>query len=89
MRTVAENETERVAPVQSATTYRIHIPRGRALVCLPTDYETLEEAKLAFEIDSGEARWCFIGPYEPESDAPLYIVHGMVGEDAVLWKSVV
>lgn len=66
--------------------YRIHVPRGGGLARLPEDYETIDEATLAFELDPGDVPWCFIGRHEPGQD--LFVLRGVVQASRVTWRPV-
>jgi hypothetical protein len=81
-------------PTTSAPRYRIHLPQGRELVPLPSTYETLEQAKEAFEVINDVARWCLIGADQPGTnagllgrEAPAFVVQGRVDGDRVAWRS--
>jgi hypothetical protein len=58
--------------------FRIFIPKGRSIVALSAEYRTLAEARRAFEIDHGEARWCLIGPREQGQDESAFLLHGSI-----------
>lgn len=91
---LAEMQTREARPRTSAAPrYRIHLPQGRELVPLPTTYETLEEAKQAFEVINDVARWCLIGVDQPGRnpglfgrEAPSFVVQGRVDGERVTWK---
>lgn len=85
-----ENKTGRAAGSAQAY-YCVHVPLGRALSCLPTRYESLEEAKQAFErTRGGVARWCLVAAHESASDddeVPRFVLRGTVHVEGVTWKS--
>jgi hypothetical protein len=65
--------------------FRIYVSQARRLVAVAGEYCTLAEARRAFEIDHGEARWCLIGPGEAGRDEPAFVVHGSVLQGKVTW----
>ena len=91
------SQEQTVQPHSSETDrprYRIHIPRGPRLVALPTTYDTVEEAKQAFEAVIGVANWCLIGADERGSskdhlfgrNSSAFVALGRVKDEAVTWK---
>ena len=86
---VTENETERSGHAGSmATSYRLHVPRGRELRCLPTGYESMEEAKRAFERTRGVAKWCLVAAQVPgRRETPCFVLQALVNREGVTWKS--
>jgi len=74
--------------------YRIHILRGPKLIALPNSYQTVEDAKQAFEAIIGIAGWCLVAVDGPGSrkdhlfgrNAPAFVVLGRVKDEAVTWK---
>lgn len=56
------------------------------MTCLPDDYETLEEAILAFELDTRDAAWCLIDRREREQ-AP-FVMRGAVEGALLKWEPV-
>jgi hypothetical protein len=88
---LAEFETSE--PVTTGR-FRLHVPRGQALVPLPSTYPTLEDAKRAFEEASGVSPYCLIGldSASPQSglfkkEATAFQVMGRVQGETVTWKS--
>jgi hypothetical protein len=73
--------------------YRLYVPSGRELRCLPIEYESLEEAKEAFEHISGIARWCLVAAHVPgrdgDDDAPRFVLRATGRDEGVTWKSLV
>ena len=76
--------------------YRLHVPEGREMVPQPRTYETLEQAKQAFEAVRSGARWCLIGAAEPDRkagpfgpEATSFVAQGRVEGEKVTWRSLV
>jgi hypothetical protein len=66
--------------------YHIHVPRGGVVTCLPEDYDTLEDAILAFELDTREASWCLID--RRENDRAPFVMRGTVEGTRLHWAPV-
>lgn len=84
-----ENKT-REAGGSTATYYCLHVPLGRELCRLTNRYESLEEAKEAFErTRGGVARWCLVAAYEPGryEDVPRFVLRASVHDQGARWMS--
>ena len=73
-------------PTLQPVSYHIHVPRGGVLTCLPDVYETLDEAILAFELDTRDAAWCLIDRSE-KGEAP-FVMRGTVEGALLKWAPV-
>jgi hypothetical protein len=56
------------------------------VTCLPGAYETLEDAVLAFELDSEGVSWCLID--SREKDQAPFVLRGVVEGSRLRWTSV-
>ena len=86
-----ENKTTE-AEGSGAVYYCVHVPVGREMCCLPTRYQSLNEAKEAFErTRGGVARWCLIAAYEPGGDdeVPHFVLRAFLRDEGVTWQSLV
>jgi len=88
MNGVAENETQNSGPAGATpTSYRIHVPRGPELRCLPTGYDSLEAAKRAFERTRGVARWGLVSVNGlGRDDAPRFVLQALAHREGVTWR---
>ena len=66
--------------------YHIHVPRGGVVTCLPDEYDTVEDAILAFELDHENTPWCLVDRHE-QGGAP-FVLRGSVDGSRVAWSSV-
>ena len=91
MAATTETQTRGGTQVRSsASRYHLHIPRGPELRHLPTGYESLEEAKRAFERTRGVARWGLVAAHPVESsEEPRFVLQARVHANGVEWKSLV
>jgi len=67
-------------------TYHIHVPKGGRVTCLPESYETLDDAILAFELDTQEVAWCLID--REEQDQSPFVMRGVVEDKRLKWTPV-
>lgn len=81
---VAAGRTSRTVP--GMTRYHIHVPRGGKVTRLPEEYDTVEEAILAFELDHDDAPWCLVD--RRESDKAPFVLRGAVEGSCVAWSNV-
>jgi hypothetical protein len=84
-----ENKTEK-AQGSTPTYYCLQVPLGRELCHLSTRYESIEEAKQAFErTRAGVARWCFVSAHVPgcDDEVPRFVLQARVHDEGVTWKS--
>lgn len=88
MNGVAENETHSSGPAGAKpTSYRIHVPRGPELRCLPTGYDSLEDAKRAFERTRGVARWGLVSAHGlGRDDGPRFVLQALAHREGVTWR---
>ena len=56
--------------VPGMTRYHIHVPRSGKVTRLPEEYDTVEEAILAFELDHDDAPWCLVDRRESDKAPP-------------------
>jgi hypothetical protein len=68
------------------TRYRIHVPRSGKVTRLPEEYDTVEEAILAFELDHDDAPWCLVD--RREADKAPFVLRGVVEGSRVAWINV-
>ena len=66
--------------------YHIHVPRGGVVTCLPDEYDTVEDAILAFELEHEDTPWCLVDRREG-ARAP-FVLRGAVEDARVAWRSV-
>ena len=69
-----------------AVSYHIYVPRGGALTCLPHEYDTIEDAVLAFELDHDDAPWCLLDRFD--KDRSPFVLRGLVEGSRVAWRPV-
>lgn len=67
--------------------YHIHVPRGGVVTPLPEEYDSAEEAILAFELDHDNFPWCLVDRRETAGDAP-FVLRGAVEGSRVAWRNV-
>ena len=91
MAATTENQPREARKVRpSASKYHLHVPRGPELRHLPTGYESLEEAKRAFEHTRGVARWGLVAAHPLESsEEPRFVLQARVHANGVEWKSLI
>ena len=91
MAATTENQPREATKVRpSASKYHLHVPRGPELRHLPTGYESLEEAKRAFESTRGVARWGLVAAHPLESsEEPRFVLQARVHANGVEWKSLI
>ena len=91
MAATTENQPREGTKVRpSASKYHLHVPRGPELRHLPTGYESLEEAKRAFERTRGVARWGLVAAHPLESsEEPRFVLQARVHANGVEWKSLI
>ena len=67
--------------------YRIYVYRNSVLRCLSGDYETPEDAQLAFEKTPGGIPCCLIGDVDPHAERTTFVLYGeaLTGRK-VQWK---
>jgi hypothetical protein len=66
--------------------YHIHVPKGGVVTRLPEEYDTADEAILAFELDHEDAPWCLVD--RRESNKAPFVLRGVVEGSRVAWNNV-
>lgn len=72
--------------VAAMTRFHIHVPKGGVVTRLPEEYDTVDEAILAFELDHDNVPWCLVD--RRDDDRTPFVLRGVVEGTRVAWCNV-